>query len=710
MSVTTTLAVLFTIPPVGAAPATPTLRVDPAELLVDNQRVVVTGTNARLGSVQVTQCPVQPTGPICRDGHPYAVTFLASSNLRVVMRLRRFLSLPPSPIASRDVDCSVAGACVVALRFGVDSRPSATTAVRFDPYVPAGPQPTAVVSPSSNLRDHQRVTVRGTGFPPVTDVWVSECASVPLPLPPGQYCYGGPTTGVRSDGVGNITVTMDVARIMPLPLGGVDCASSGACSLRTRALRDWTLQAPDTAIAFDPSVPQPPPPPTIALAPHAALADRQAATVTGNGFAPGAPVLIRQCPSEVTFIYDDRCSGSPRIDAVADDSGSFSTLIAPRRLVRPSFGPTVDCALVPSRCVLLAASFEQQSHPARAAVGFDPNAPAPPTPTISVSPSRDLAARPRVTVVGHNFGPGDTVYLEQCSVAPVCGGLGAQAKADATGGFVKEVVLGRLMTDRAGNGNPPVDCAFFAQGCSVIAGGSEATAITSVHFDPAVPLPPPPRLAIAPSSNLADGQRVIALASGLGPEHFVTIRQCVAALPASTGCDPETNADGVSDASGSFGTEIVAVRHVFTDSQVTDCAVRAGACVLRLFSEDGTAEAALPLQLLPVVRTSPASVVEGDGGATVARLTVRLSRPSLRSVGVAFRTNDFTAKAPGDYTTRNGSLVFAPGQTSKTIDVAVVGDNTAEATEQFLIYFSRLVNARSVDFAPKAVVTVIDDD
>ena len=37
-------------------------------------------------------------------------------------------------------------------------------------------------------------------------------------------------------------------------------------------------------------------------------------------------------------------------------------------------------------------------------------------------------------------------------------------------------------------------------------------------------------------------------------------------------------------------------------------------------------------------------------------------------------------------------------------------DNTAEATEQFLIYFSRLVNARSVDFAPMVVVTVIDDD
>jgi hypothetical protein len=242
------------------------------------------------------------------------------------------------------------------------------------------------------------------------------------------------------------------------------------------------------------------------------------------------------------------------------------------------------------------------------------------------------------------------------------------------------------------------------------ASDADSSASVGLRFDPTAPLPPPPQLAISPSAGIIDGQRVVARGSGLRPGGFAGIRQCVTALPSSAGCDRETNVGGVVDANGVFAKEFVAIRHVVTESGVTDCAARAGACNLRLFFEDGEVATAMPFSLLPAVQVSSPSVTEGDGGTTVARVVVSISKPSSRSVAVAFRTSDFTAKSPGDYTAKSGVLVYNPGQTSKTIDIVVSADNVTEGSERFLVYFSRFVNARSIDVSPKTVVTILDDD
>lgn len=74
---------------------------------------------------------------------------------------------------------------------------------------------------------------------------------------------------------------------------------------------------------------------------------------------------------------------------------------------------------------------------------------------------------------------------------------------------------------------------------------------------------------------------------------------------------------------------------------------------------------------------------EGDSGTTTWELPVTLSSPATVPVTVDYAAYDIAANPlvahPGvDYTLPNGSLVFAPGETSKTIAVEVIGDTIDE--------------------------------
>ena len=73
----------------------------------------------------------------------------------------------------------------------------------------------------------------------------------------------------------------------------------------------------------------------------------------------------------------------------------------------------------------------------------------------------------------------------------------------------------------------------------------------------------------------------------------------------------------------------------------------------------------------------------GTAGTTNATFTVTLSAASGQTVTVDYATADGTATAPADYTATPGTLTFAPGQTTKTVTVPVIGDTLDEANETF---------------------------
>ncbi len=111
----------------------------------------------------------------------------------------------------------------------------------------------------------------------------------------------------------------------------------------------------------------------------------------------------------------------------------------------------------------------------------------------------------------------------------------------------------------------------------------------------------------------------------------------------------------------------------------------------------------------PSISISDASVTEGNSGTVQTTVTVSLSRGSTEHLSVDFTTADNTATFSGsDYHSQSGRLVFAPGETSKTITLTVVGDTIDEANETFFLNLSQPVNASIAD--AQGVITITDDD
>ena len=76
-------------------------------------------------------------------------------------------------------------------------------------------------------------------------------------------------------------------------------------------------------------------------------------------------------------------------------------------------------------------------------------------------------------------------------------------------------------------------------------------------------------------------------------------------------------------------------------------------------------------------------VVEGDSGTRDATFTITRHGSTAGTSSVEFRAANFTARSPEDYTPVTQTVTFAPGETTKTVVVPVVGDAVQEPDESF---------------------------
>jgi probable HAF family extracellular repeat protein len=106
----------------------------------------------------------------------------------------------------------------------------------------------------------------------------------------------------------------------------------------------------------------------------------------------------------------------------------------------------------------------------------------------------------------------------------------------------------------------------------------------------------------------------------------------------------------------------------------------------------------------PALSINDVSVLEGRSGTTAATFTVTLSQATTGRVLVNFMTANGSALAGSDYNFANGTLAFNPGETSKTITVAVKGDRTREADETFRINLSAADGATIGDAQGSGVI------
>ena len=108
--------------------------------------------------------------------------------------------------------------------------------------------------------------------------------------------------------------------------------------------------------------------------------------------------------------------------------------------------------------------------------------------------------------------------------------------------------------------------------------------------------------------------------------------------------------------------------------------------------------------VVPVISIGSATqaLPEGNSGTTLLPLTVSLSASTTVPVTVNWSlvngTATFGAAAttPGaDYSAaaQSGTLTFAPGQTSQSVSVSILGDTTVEADETFQFVVNNATNA-----------------
>ena len=106
-------------------------------------------------------------------------------------------------------------------------------------------------------------------------------------------------------------------------------------------------------------------------------------------------------------------------------------------------------------------------------------------------------------------------------------------------------------------------------------------------------------------------------------------------------------------------------------------------------------------------------IVAEDAGEAV--LTVSLDPAPRSAVSVRYRTEEHTAKAPGDYTALEDTLTFAAGQSERTVSVPIVDDAIREdpvngAHERFYVFLRR---GEGYVFEPGALtslVEIVDND
>jgi PKD repeat protein len=110
----------------------------------------------------------------------------------------------------------------------------------------------------------------------------------------------------------------------------------------------------------------------------------------------------------------------------------------------------------------------------------------------------------------------------------------------------------------------------------------------------------------------------------------------------------------------------------------------------------------------PNVSFTAASLSQSETIPTAA-LTVTLTNGSGKTVTVDYRVTGTATGGGVDYTLADGTLTFAPGETSKTLTISVVNDNIGELNETVIVTLSNPTNA-SIGVYGVHTFTIIDDD
>ena len=154
--------------------------------------------------------------------------------------------------------------------------------------------------------------------------------------------------------------------------------------------------------------------------------------------------------------------------------------------------------------------------------------------------------------------------------------------------------------------------------------------------------------------------------------------------------------DELPESDAAFGLQLFKVRNAKAKRALATGVIR----------DDDTG---VPGAVNPNITINDVSRVEGNASSQVYAFTVSLSQPTTTPVTVDYNTSNGSAKvSDNDYEPATGTLTFAPGVTTQTVNVTVNGDTTAELDETFFVNLAGASGAFIIDAAGKG--TIQNDD
>ncbi len=405
-------------------------------------------------------------------------------------------------------DCAAeAGACTLVAwswSYGrIGSKKSLTFVDEGPPVLPT------VTMKNTDLGSIEAVTATLTGMPENGYVQVQQCLSAE-----DYVCRY-----VTSSPIPESDFTLDVVVLRTLSANGevIDCASEAElCDMRFIVENETGSQV-RVGLTFDPDAP-PAPAPTVSIAPRNKLKHRDIVEITVEGVY--GYFGIAQCPSEATTPSQD-CTYLNWSEWEMDGaSGSSTAQVAVRRVLSTATQGRVDCADKGRRCKIVVLDGDQGIPISEKWISFDKSIAPPPSPTITATPSIDLADGQEIEITASS----DAQYLTvlQCAgevaneypgrCREVAGFVSAEDTNTFTAG-VARMILGNDCAD--------VPCAL------VLISGETGTveAQQPIEFDPASKKAGPFKIAVTPRTGLADRQPVEVTLVGLTNWHYLS--QCV---------------------------------------------------------------------------------------------------------------------------------------------------------------------------------------
>jgi Ca2+-binding RTX toxin-like protein len=222
---------------------------------------------------------------------------------------------------------------------------------------------------------------------------------------------------------------------------------------------------------------------------------------------------------------------------------------------------------------------------------------------------------------------------------------------------------------------------FSVADATVVEGNGTKTVLAAVTLPAALKTTASVKLATTPTGTATAGVDYVAKAPTTVTFLAGQVRKTVAIT---------IKGDTVVEPNETFGLAL---------SNPVGAAIADGTGVVTIVDDDTT----------PVLSVQPVATIEGNSGTRLATFTLRLDRPSGKTVSVKYQTVNGTATAGTDYTAKALTTVsFTPGQTTKTVTVTIRGDLVKEPNETYTLQLSAPVNVTLA--ATQVTGTITNDD